>query len=531
MAEFDYIIVGGGSAGCVLAGRLSEDPGVSVCLLEAGPTDKSGFIKAPLGFGATVPSKLFNWAFETVPQPGLNGRRGYQPRGKVLGGSSAINAMIYTRGHPWDYDHWAELGNPGWAFADVLPYFKHSQNQERGGDDHHGTGGPLNVADLRSPNPLARAFVDAAAEMQLPRNDDFNGPEQEGVGRYQVTQINGERCSAARAFLTPALARDNLAVLTGVQATRVVLEGRRAVGVNYHRDGQAHEVRANREVILSAGALQTPQLLLLSGIGPGEELRRHGIAVAHELPGVGQNLQDHIDIIIPYLSSSPHAMGLTLGGIGKLIRGIFEWRRSRTGIITSNATETGGFVKSRAGLAIPDLQLHFNASIVDDHTRKRHFHRGYCAHVCVLRPKSRGSVSLNSADPLAPPRIDPNFLAEDEDLQGLVAGFKLTRRILEAPALAPYRGRELLTAEVQTDGQITKDIRNRADTIYHPVGTAKMGSDHMAVVDSELRLHGLTGLLVVDASIMPTLIGGNTNAPTIMIAEKAAEMIKGAQKS
>ena len=525
MTTFDFIIVGGGSAGCVLAGRLSEDPHTRVCLLEAGPSDSSPFIKAPLGLGATVPSKYLNWAFETVPQAGFNGRRGYQPRGKVLGGSSAINAMIYTRGHPWDYDHWAELGNPGWSFAQVLPYFKKSQHQERGGDDLHGTGGPLNVGDLRSPNPLAQAYVHAGLEMQLPRNDDFNGPEQEGVGSYQVTQINGERCSAARAYLSPALGRENLSVLTGVHATRIILEGKRAVGVAYHQDGQSHEVHAKREVILSAGALQTPQLLLLSGIGPGAALQEQGIPVSHALPGVGQNLQDHIDIVIPYLSPSPLAMGLTPGGITKLIRGIFEWRRSRTGIITSNSTETGGFVKSRPDLAIPDLQLHFNAAIVDDHTRKRHFARGYCAHVCVLRPKSRGSVSLNSPDPMAPPRIDPNFLAEPADLDGLVAGFKLTRRILEAPALAPYRGRELLTANVQSDEQIIEDIRNRADTIYHPVGTARMGRDDGAVVDRELRVHGMTGLRVVDASIMPTLIGGNTNAPTIMIAEKAAEMI------
>ncbi len=525
MTNFDYIIVGGGSAGCVMAARLSEDPGTKVCLLEAGPPDTSPFIKAPLGLGATVPSKYLNWAFETVPQAGLNGRRGYQPRGKVLGGSSAINAMIYTRGHPWDYDHWAELGNRGWSFAEVLPYFKKSQHQERGGDDLHGTGGPLNVADLRSPNPLAQAFVQAGSEIQLPRNDDFNGPEQEGVGTYQVTQINGERCSAARAYLAPALGRDNLALLTGVQAGGIILDGKRAVGVRYHRDGQAHEVRAAGEVILSAGALQTPQLLLLSGIGPGAALREQGIAVNHELPGVGQNLQDHIDIVIPYLSPSPLAMGLTPGGIARLIKGILEWRRSRTGIITSNSTETGGFVKSSPDLAIPDLQLHFNAAIVDDHTRKRHFANGYCAHVCVLRPKSRGSIGLNSPDPLAPPRIDPNFLAEDADLDGLVAGFKLTRRILEAPALAPYRGRELLTASVKSDEEIIADIRNRADTIYHPVGTARMGQDDMAVVDSELRVLGMAGLRVVDASIMPTLIGGNTNAPTIMIAEKAAEMI------
>ena len=530
MASFDYVIVGGGSAGCVLARRLSDDPSLRVCLLEAGPPDSSILVRAPIGIAAILPGKYLNWAFDTVPQAGLNGRRGYQPRGKVLGGSSSINAMIYTRGHAADYDHWAELGNPGWSFADVLPYFKKSQNQERGGPDidpdFHGAGGLLNVADPRTPNPLTQAFVDAGAELQLPRNGDFNGPEQEGVGVYQVTQINGERCSAARAFLTPVLERPNLEVLTGVQATKVILDGKRAVGVAYHRDGQDHEVRADGDVILSAGALQTPQLLLLSGIGPGEELRRHGIDIAHELPGVGRNLQDHLDITIPYLSPSPHAMGLTLGGLAKVIKGIFEWRRQRTGIIASNSTESGGFVKSNPDLAIPDLQLHFTLAVVDDHTRKRHFQRGYCCHVCLLRPKSRGHVGLNSADALDPPRIDPNFLSEQTDLDGLVAGFKLTRRILQAPALAPYRGREMMTADVHSDEQIVADIRNRADTIYHPVGTAKMGQDEMAVVDSQLRVHGMAGLRVVDASVMPTIVGGNTNAPTIMIAEKAADMIR-----
>ncbi|MBT4488451.1 MAG: choline dehydrogenase [Rhodospirillaceae bacterium] len=525
MTSFDYVIVGGGSAGCVLARRLSDNPGNRVCLLEAGADDTSPFVHAPLGLAATVSGNYLNWAFKTVPQAGLNGRRGYQPRGKVLGGSSSINAMIYTRGHPWDYDHWAALGNPGWSFADVLPYFKMSQNQERGGDEFHGTGGPLNVADLRSPNPLAQAFVDAAAEMQLPRNDDFNGMEQEGVGRYQVTQINGERCSAARAYLSPVRSLDNLSILTGAQATMLILEGKRVLGVRYRQSGAEHEVHAGREVILSAGALQTPQLLLLSGIGPGAALQAKGIDVAHDLPGVGRNLQDHIDIVIPYLSDSRHAMGLTIGGVAQAIKGIFEWRRQRTGLITSNTTETGGFVKSRPDLAIPDLQLHFSIAIVDDHGRKRHFQRGYCAHVCLLRPKSRGSVSLSGKNPAAAPRIDPNFLAEDEDLQGLVDGFKLTRRILEAPALSPYRGKQLFTADIQTDEQIIADIRNRADTIYHPVGTAKMGRDDMAVVNPELKVRGIDGLRVVDASIMPTLIGGNTNAPTIMIAEKAAEMI------
>jgi len=523
---FDYIVVGAGSAGCVVARRLSDDPNVRVCLLEAGKPDKSFLIQVPFGVAAILPTRFSNWAFHTVRQAGLNGRTGYQPRGKTLGGSSSINAMVYIRGQAEDYDHWAALGNDGWGWDDVLPVFKRAQNQERGADDYHGTGGPLNVADLRSPNPVGQRFIRAAEELQLPCTDDFNGPQQEGIGTYQVTQINGERCSAAKAYLTPVLDRPNLTVLTGAQAQRLLLEEGRAVGVAFRHDGQDRQVRARGEIVLSGGAFQSPQLLLASGIGPGEELSRHGIAVQHELPGVGRNLQDHIDHVLSYKSPSRDAVGMTLPGIARILRSIPEWRRKRTGHLTTNFAETGGFLRSAPGIERPDLQLHFVIGIVDDHSRKRHFGHGFGCHVCLLRPKSRGHVGLASPDPLAPPRIDPNFLAEEDDLEVLVKGFKITRQLLEAPAFSAIRGEPLYFGDAVSDEEIRADIRARADTVYHPVGTCKMGGDEMAVVDSRLRVHGLGGLRVADASIMPTIVSGNTNAPSIMIGERCAEFMR-----
>lgn len=534
--RFDYVIAGGGSAGATLAARLSEDPAVSVCLIEAGGEGRHIFIRAPAGTVALLPGRprISNWAFQTVPQPGLNGRRGYQPRGRALGGSSAINAMLYVRGHARDYDEWADLGCDGWSWHEVLPYFRRAEAQEYGADAFHGGDGPLHVADQQSPRPVSRAFVAAAAEMQHPPSADFNRGDNEGFGLYQVTQFHdparrGERCSAAAAYLHPVMGRrPNLTVLTGTRATRILFDGRRAVGVAWNRRGHTGVAEAAREVILCAGAFQSPQLLMLSGIGPAADLARHGIAPLVDLPGVGQNLQDHPDFVMAWRSPDIDNFGISLRGGVRLLRHMARWRRDGGGMIATPFAEAGGFVRSAPGLDRPDLQLHFVIGILDDHARKLHLGHGFSCHVCVLRPQSRGEVFLQSADPLAAPGIDPRFLADDRDLQALIRGAKLMRAILMAPALAQYRGTELFgVRDGMSDAEWAALIRAWADTIYHPVGTCRMGRDGMAVVDPELRVRGVEALRVVDASVMPRLIGGNTNAPVIMIAEKAADLIRG----
>ena len=508
-----------------------------VCLIEAGGHDASVLIHCPAGLAVMARTGVNNWKLSTTPQAGLGGRRGYQPRGKTLGGSSSINAMIYARGHASDYDHWAAQGNAGWGWSDVLPYFKRSEHNERGADDWHGQGGPLNVMDLRSPNPFLPHFLEAGRQAGYPINDDFNGPQQEGIGVYQVTHRNGERFSAAKAYVTPHLGRSNLQVFTDSLTSRVLTEVRdgqvRATGVELRGQGgrgvpQQLMLKPGGEVVLSAGAFGSPQLLMLSGIGPADHLREHGIEVVRDLPGVGANLHDHPDVVM--VVNAPQVtdlFGLSLTGAWNMLKGIGEWRRSRSGMLTTNFAEAGGFIRSAADEPIPDLQLHFVVGKLVDHGRKTVFGHGYSCHVCLLRPRSRGSLRLASANPQVAPLIDPAFLQDPDDVRRLVQGFKLTRELLSQPALARHGGREsAASAEARSDAQIEQFIRHHADTIYHPVGTCRMGPDEGAVVDARLRVHGVSGLRVVDASIMPSVVGGNTNAPSMMIAEKAADMIR-----
>ncbi|VVD88699.1 Alcohol dehydrogenase [acceptor] [Pandoraea eparura] len=524
--DYDYIIVGGGSAGCALAARLADGaPGSTIALIEAGPPDNSFLVRLPLGLAALVPFRSRrNYGYRTTPQPGLAGRQGYQPRGRGLGGSSSINAMIYTRGHPDDYNAWAEAGCTGWGWDDVLPYFRRNENNERGADAWHGSGGPLNVADLRTINPFSQHYVDAAREAGFPVSDDFNGPHYEGAGIYQVTQKDGQRWNAARAYLH-GKSRANLHVVTDALVQRVVFEGKRAIGVKVQRRGALESIRARAEVVLSAGAFNSPQLLMCSGIGPAGHLRAHGVEVHVDAPGVGENLQDHIDVIINKYVAHRDLVGYTPAGLWHLLTQGLDYLRERRGLFASNVAEAGGFLRSDPSLARPDLQMHFLVGICDDHNRRLHLRRGLSLHACVLHPKSRGRVTLASADMRDAPQIDPAFLQAQEDVDTLLRGVRVIRRILAAPSLAQFGGEELHSRGIVSDEALTALIRARADTIYHPVGTCRMGSDAASVVDPELRVRGVEGLRVVDASIMPTLIGGNTNAPSMMIGEKAADLM------
>jgi choline dehydrogenase len=526
MAEtiYDYIIVGAGSAGSVLAGRLSAKPEVKVLLIEAGGSDKHLYVRMPAGI-ANLAGPRFNWGYETVPQRQMNGRRMYQPRGRLIGGSSSVNAMVYTRGQREDYDHWRQLGNAGWSYADVLPYFKKSERNENLAGEFHGREGPLNVAERPYTNPLSHVFVDAAQEAGLPFNPDFNGAVQVGCGLFQVTQKNGERWSAASAYLHPAATRRNLTVIAKAQATRVLIENGRAVGVEYVRRRRRHTARAQREVVLAGGAINSPQLLLLSGIGPAQELAALSIPVKLDLPGVGKNLQDHLNVNIVRRAIG----GVTLDGKGRGFRTLpvaLEFLLFKTGPGTTNVAEAGAFAISNAGAATPDIQFHFIPAQVVNHARTPMDGDGVTLHACCLRPQSRGEIRLASADPLQPPLIDPNYLAAEYDLKILIEGIRLGREILAAPAFGPWLREERIPGDaVRSERELEAFIRATAETEYHPVGTCKMGSDPLAVVDDRLRVRGIEGLRVIDASIMPTVISGNTNAPTVMIAEKGAEMM------
>lgn len=522
---FDFVIVGGGSAGCTIANRLSESGKNSVCLLEAGGTHKSPLVTIPFNLAITVSRGVKNWSFETTPQHGLNGRQGYQPRGKALGGSSSINAMIYIRGVKEDYNSWAALGNQGWSYEDVLPYFKKSEDHVAGASETHGVGGPLTVSPVRSPNPLNDVFIQAAEQAQIPRNEDFNTGTQEGVGFYELTQRNGERCSAARAYLDPAEGRKNLTILQDAYVERLVMNGKKATGVQASIANKSRQIHAAREVIVCAGALQSPQVLLLSGIGPRDKLDPHGIKQSHDLPGVGENLHDHPDYSLLYKTSSTDALGANTRSGLKIMWDTFQYKMRRRGMLTTNFNESGAFFYTDRSEPSPDIQLHFAISLVDSHGRKIHRYPGYTCHVCVLRPKSRGNLALTDANPRTHPKIDPAILAHEDDMESMLNGVFKAQQIMESPAFDSIRGEPLYCSGSKDRDELREDIRNRADTIYHPVGTCKMGQDQMAVVDEQLRVRGIDGLRVADASIMPTVISGNTNAPSIMIGEKCADMI------
>ncbi|HEX7075739.1 MAG TPA: choline dehydrogenase [Hyphomicrobiaceae bacterium] len=524
---FDYVIIGAGSAGCVLANRLSADPGVRVALLEAGGRDLNPWLHVPAGYFRTMFNPKLTWQFGAGPEPYLNGRIVPWPRGRVLGGTSAVNGLLYVRGQAQDFDTWRQLGNAGWSYRDVLPYFKRAENQERGADEYHGAGGPLGVSDVRMKNPLCEAYIAACVAAGIPRTTDFNGASQEGVGYYQLTTWKGRRCSTAVGYLNPVRSRKNLAIITNAEVKRISLDGRRATGVVYKRDGQTRTVAAAREVLLAAGAIGSPQLLQVSGIGPGAVLKNAGVEVLHELPGVGENLQDHFQARFVYECSLPASLNDVWHSRLMQVRAGLEYAFSRSGILTIGAGVVGVFARSRPELDVPDVQVHFMPLSAEGPGQGLHPFSGVTASVCQLRPESRGVISITSPDPAAPPSIVANYLASQTDCDVLLAGIRMLRRIAEQPAFKQYVKREFLPGpEVESDEDLMAFAKAKGTTIFHPCGTCKMGRDPMAVVDERLRVHGIAGLRVVDASIMPTMTSGNTNAPTIMIAEKASDMIR-----
>jgi len=532
--EFDYIVVGAGSAGCVLASVLSRDPAVRVLLLEAGPADRSFWIHLPIGYGKTMWSRRYNWCFETDPDPQMNGRRIYWPRGKTLGGSSSINGLIYIRGQREDYDAWAAAGNRGWGYDELLPYFKRSETNQRGADRWHGDSGPLRVSDIGARHPLIDAFVDGAAQCGVPRNDDFNGAQQEGAGYYQLTTHRGWRVSAAKAYLAPARRRPNLVIRTEAQATGIELQGRRAVGVRYRQGGSGgseQRARARAEVLLCAGAIQSPQLLQLSGIGPAPLLQQHGVPLVHALPGVGENLQDHLQIRLTYECSQPITTNDDLRSLWGRARVGAQWLLARRGPLAVGINQGGCFMRALPPSGRPDIQFHVATLSADMAGGKPHPWSGFTLSVCQLRPSSRGRVQIRSANPMLPPSMLANYLSTDLDRRTAVAAVRAARAIAQAPAMQPFVRREVKPGPgAVDDAELLAFCREAGATIFHPSGTCKMGplaTDPLAVVDERLRVHGIEGLRVVDASVMPTLVSGNTHAPVVAIAEKAADLIRG----
>src|SRR6202046_730591 len=524
--EFDYIIVGAGSAGCVLANRLTADGKNSGLLLQAGPEDNHPWIHIPLGYGRLFKEKAVNWMYQTEPEPGLNGRNVFQPRGKVLGGSSSINGLLYVRGQHEDYDRWRQHGNLGWGYDDVLPYFKKSEDQTRGGNDFHGAGGPLPVSDWRHADPLSEAFVDAAVQAGIPRNNDFNGATQEGAGFFQTTTRGGRRASTAVAYLRPARGRSNLRVETAALAQRILFEGRCARAVEYRQGGALRTANARKEILVSGGAYNSPQLLQLSGVGPAEHLTQQGIDVVLDAPGVGNDLQYHLQVRLVTRCSQRVTLNDIVNHPVRRVMAGARYDAFRTGPLTIAAGTSGAFFKTNPRLATPDVQIHFLPFSTDRMGEKLHSFSGFTASVCQLRPESRGSLRIRSADPAAPPEIRINYLSTETDRTANVEGLKILRKILHAPALAPFVVEEVDPGnKVSTDEEWLAYCRARGSTIYPPTSTCRMGSDPLAVVDQSLRVRGIEALRVVDGSVMPDLVSGNTNAAIIMIAEKASDMI------